>query len=489
MRFMTRSLLAVFLTALTFGLLAYAGHVLVGSFQERAAQAGRVQMARERAFSVQVVSFQPGSVSPVLSAFGEVRARRALELRAPVGGRVLDLAAGFEDGAAVTAGQLLVRIDPADATAARDIALSDMARAQADLRDALRAMDLAAEDLAAAQAQFDLRLRALERRQSLAERGVATEAQIEEAELALAAARQALVARRQAQAQAEARRDQADTALERQRITLAEARRRLADTAVHAGFSGVLGDVAVVEGGLVGANERLARLIDPDALEVAVRISTAQFLRLLDAQGRLVTGPAQVMLEVGGTVIDSPATLTRVGADLADGHSGRLIYATIEAPRGFRHGDFVTLRVQEPPLENVAVLPARAVDALGQVLAVGAGNRLEAHLVEILRRQGDEVIVRAADEALVGRDLVRELGPMLGAGVLVNPQRAEAAEAAGDAPQMVRLDPQRRAALIAQVAGNSAMPEPVRARLIAQLEQDEVPAQMLERLTPAARGG
>ena len=56
---------------------------------------------------------------------------------------------------------------------------------------------------------------------------------------------------------------------------------------------------------------------------------------------------------------------------------------------------------------------------------------------------------------------------------------------------MVTLDPERRARLIAQVEGNTGMPEQVRARLITQLSQDSVPAQTLERLESGAgrRGG
>jgi len=58
-------------------------------------------------------------------------------------------------------------------------------------------------------------------------------------------------------------------------------------------------------------------------------------------------------------------------------------------------------------------------------------------------------------------------------------------------PNMVTLDPERRARLIAQVEGNTRMPEQVRARLITQLSQDSVPAQTLERLESGAarRGG
>ncbi|NYS24913.1 HlyD family efflux transporter periplasmic adaptor subunit [Rhodobacteraceae bacterium 2376] len=491
MRFLTRSLLALFLAGLTLGLLGYAAHVVVTSVQERAQQSARPAMSRERTFTVQVMPYDPGQVIPVLSAFGEVRTRRSLELRAPMAGRVLELAPGFEDGAAVTAGQLLLRIDPSEALSARDLAQSDMSRAEAELRDAVRALDLAAEDVAAAQEQLDLRQRTLDRRRDLAGRGVGTEAQIEEAELALSSARQALVSRRQALAQAEARRDQAETARDRLRITLTDAERRLADTEVHAGFAGVLSGVDVVEGGLVSTNERLATVIDPDDLEVAFRISTAQYLRLLDPDGGLRAAPAQVSLDVSGMEITSPARLSRVGAGLTEGQSGRLLYATLDAPRGFRLGDFVTVRVDEPALENVALLPSAAVTAAGEVLVVGPDDRLEAHPVEVLRRQGDAVILRASAD-LAGREVVREVGPMLGAGILVQPQRYAAASAGQPlAPEarMIRLDPERRAELIAQVESNSRMPEPVRARLIAQLEQDEVPEQMIERIANGPRGG
>ena len=46
-------------------------------------------------------------------------------------------------------------------------------------------------------------------------------------------------------------------------------------------------------------------------------------------------------------------------------------------------------------------------------------------------------------------------------------------------PQMVTLEPERRARLIAFVE-ESRMPPPVKTRIIGQLEQDEVPADVIE---------
>ena len=51
---------------------------------------------------------------------------------------------------------------------------------------------------------------------------------------------------------------------------------------------------------------------------------------------------------------------------------------TLDAPRGFRPGDFVALGVTEPAIDGVARLPASAVDATGTVLVVGEGERLRA---------------------------------------------------------------------------------------------------------------
>jgi len=489
MRFLTRSLVAILLGALALGFLGMAGLTLRNTLAEIAEQEQRPRMAREQVFTARVVPITSGTQAPVLSTFGEVRARRALDLRAPVAGRVLELGEGVETGATVRAGQLLVRLDPADARAARDLALNDIARAEGELADAERALTLTALDRAEAEAQADLRQRAFERRRSLQERGIATDAAIEEAELAWAAARASVIARRQAEAQSQTRFAQAQTALERQRIALGEAERRLQDTEVHAAFDGVLADVAVSVGGVVANNERMARLIDPTALEVALRLSTEQYLRLLDEAGALIPAMGEVALELGGLEITSPVRLVRASPSVAEGQSGRIVYAEIDAPLGFRPGDFVTVRLHEPALDGVALLPATAVDAQGGVLVLGPEDRLEAGQVQRLRQQENMVVVRAPD--LEGREVVATRTPLLGTGIRVRPQRdiTPGASAVPEAPQMVILDPARRAELVAQVSANTRMPEQVRSRILAQLEQESVPAQLLDRLQSGATGG
>ena len=279
-----------------------------------------------------------GTETPVLTAFGEVRSRRTLELRAPAEGTVIELAEGFEDGGAVTAGQTLLRIDPAEAQSSRDTAAADLRDAENELAEATRALDLARDDVSGAQAQAELRQRALTRQQDLLERGVGSASAVETAELAAATAEQAVLSRRQALASAEARVAQAETALDRRRIALAEAERRLTRTTLNAEFDGVLSEVDVVAGRLVNRNEQVARLIDPDALEVAFRISTAQYVRLIGEDDTLPTAPVRVILDVFGLDMAAEGVLTRESGAVEAGQSGRLLFARIDEPRGLARG-------------------------------------------------------------------------------------------------------------------------------------------------------
>jgi multidrug efflux pump subunit AcrA (membrane-fusion protein) len=480
MRFLRRSLTGLFLLAVTAGLLGWAAAILVGAIEERRSRDSAAPPAEERVFTANVIAVEPGRIAPVLTVFGEVRSRRTLELRATSGGPVIELSPAFEEGGRVAAGELLVAIDPADAEAALAVARTDLAEARATLAEAERARALAADELAAAEAQQALRDRALDRARDLGQRGVGTEASIEAAELASSQAVQATLSRRAALAQAEARLDQAAIAVDRRSIGLAEAERALANTRIVADFAGTLADVSLVEGRLVSPNERLAELIDPDALEVSFRLSTTQYAQLLDETGRLVPATVEAVLDVFGADLASPGTITRESAAVGAGQTGRVVFASLARPAGFRPGDFVTVRITEPALEGVALLPAAALDGSGTVLALGPDDRLETLPVTLLRRQGDAVIVAA--EGLAGREVVAERSPFLGAGIRVRPLRPGETAALQTGPDLVELTAERRAALIAFVESNTQMPAEAKARVLSQLAEDRVPAQVVARI-------
>jgi RND family efflux transporter MFP subunit len=480
MRFLRQSLIGLVLTALTLVLLVYAANLVRGAVQDRLSRETKAPPARERTFAVTLVKAEAGDVVPELDTFGQVQSRRTLELRAAVAGRVTEMADSFEDGGSVAAGDVLVQLDPADAQSTLDRVQADIADANADLRDAQRALELGRDDQAAAQEQADLREKALQRQVDLESRGVGTAAAVETAELAASAARQAVLTRRQAVTSAEARIDQANTTLARTEIALAEAQRRLADTTLRAPFDGTLSLTNVALGRLVSANEKLADLIDPDALEVSFRVSTAQYVRLLDDAGELLHAPVRATLDVAGIDLQATGVISRASVEAGEAQTGRLVFARLDNARGFKPGDFVTVAVEEPELQNVIRLPSSALGADNTVLVLGEGNRLDTVSVTLLRRQGDTVLVRG--NGLEGREVVEARSPLLGAGIAVTPLRIGREQAAPAVPEMLELSEERRARLVAFVEANDRMPQDAKARVLAQLAEPQVPAQMVERI-------
>ena len=480
MRFLRQSMIGMFLASATLGLLIYAVAIVNSAVQDSLADERPAPPPRERVFAVNLVTAEVTTEIPILETFGEIEARRTLELRAAVAGRIVGLSPEFEDGASVKAGDLLVSIDPSDLEAQVARLSADLADAEAEERDAERGLDLALLDLAAAEQQASLRQQAFERQLGLADRGVGSAASVETAELAAAAAEAVVITRRQATTQAEARIDLAATRLARAGIALAEAKRDLDDTTIVAPFDGTLSDTSVVEGGLTAVNERLAELIDPSDLEVAFRVSTAQYARLLDTRGDLINAPVTVSLDAVGSDLDVDGVIARVNAGAGEGQTGRLVFAHLQSARGFRPGDFVTVRVQEPAVRNVVRLPASAYHNDGYVLALSGEDRLERVAVDLVRRQGNEVLLRGVD--LTGREIVSELSPLLGEGVAVRPFRMPQDSAAATVPSYLELTDERRARLVAFVQKDTQMPQETKDRMLAQLAEKAVPRQVVYRL-------
>lgn len=479
MQFLRRSLIGVFLLAMTLALFAWAGNTVRMAVQERMNAEPRSFPQRERILSVNVVTVTPGTIEPSLIVFGELDSKNTFDLRALTGGTVLEIADGFIDGGLVQEGEVLVRIDPRDAQSARDRLAADLRDAEAEVRDAERALVLERDELIAAQEQAALRQQALTRQNDLTARGVGTAAAAETAELALSSANQAILARRQSEAQAQARLDQAATRLDRAQLNLADADRAVADTEIRAPFSGTLADVSIAQGVRVTAGERLGQLVERDNLEVSFRLSTAQYARLVGEDGTLSQAPVIVTLEAQGLTLEATGRITRESAAVGEGQTGRLLFATLDPASGLRPGDFVTVSVTEPALNRVAVVPSTAVGPNETVLLLGDENRLSEVSVEVLRRQGDEVIIRGRE--VYGQQIVAERSPLLGAGIAVQPIDPNAEALVPEAPEMVTLEDDHRARLIAFVE-ESRMPAPVKTRILGQLEQDEVPADVIARL-------
>tara|TARA_B100000683_G_scaffold42884_1_gene38450 strand:+ start:628 stop:1980 length:1353 start_codon:yes stop_codon:yes gene_type:complete len=442
-------------------------------------QEPRAQKARERTFAVKVVPAEVTSINPTLNAFGEIQSRKTLDLRMAASGQIQELSINFVEGGSVKSGELLVRLDDSDHQTAVDLAENNLIDAKNEVMEAARNLSFSKEELAAAEEQEKLRLRALTRQKDLVERGVGTAAALENAELSASGATQAVLSRKAAVDQAKNRGAQADTRLVRAELALKDAKRKLEDTKLYAEFSGLLSGVSLVKGGIVSANERLGQLIDPEVLEVSFKISTQQYTRLLNDNGELLKAPVYVALTNTDQGLNAEGVIIRDSASVAKGQTGRQVYAKLTKSVGFKPGDFVAVKVQEPTLNWVVKLPSTALDASNNVLLLGEGERLEEAQVKLMRRQGNEVIVRSRD--LSGKEIVAQRTPVLGAGIKVKAIRSGEENEVAEV-EMLELTEERRAKLISAIETNGYIPKTVKERIIGQLTQPKVPADVVARI-------
>ena len=423
--------------------------------------------AAERSFVVRTGVLAPETAQPVLSAFGEIQAARTLELRAAMAGEIVEIGPDFRDGAWVEPGDALFRIDPADSETARLDAMASRLEAEAELAEATEAASLAEAEYQAAAGQRKLREAALERQQGLSQRGFATAADLEAAELALAEAERAVITRAQARATAVRRVAQGELQVKRAELTVEAAGREVSDSLVTAQFAGVLDGIDAPLGRLVSLNESLGTLIDSAALEASFRLSNRDFARVLDQDGRLAPLPVRISLELGARRLTVQGRLDRLGARVDMASGGRRVIARLDPPEDaaaglLRPGDFVEIQIEEPPLEQVAVTPASALDPEGRLLVLGPEGRLETAVVTVLRRFDGKVALAGAP---MGERYVLAPGPQLGPGVKVRTEddpseRSSETGAVGPQAAQGRADGQadRRAHRVAARKAADAQP-------------------------------
>ena len=429
MRFIARTIWGGLIVAacafvLWFGVSSYSEAKQSGS-QERPKRA-----TPERIYTVRDVTLAPITATPTMIAYGEIEAWRVLELRAAAAGRIIDIAPDLREGVRTQAGETLIRIDPADVRAREADTLTVLADARSQQTEADQSLALARADLEAALGQLRLRRSALARQQDLAARGIAAATTVEAAQLSASTAEQAVVSRRSAYVAAKQRVTQAATTIQRAQIGVQSAQRDSADTAVTAPFAGLLTEVSASLGALVSPNEQLARLIDIRSMEAVFRVSDAQYARLLDARGNLAPLTATVSLKLGERIVEARATLDRPAATVG-AEGGRRVFARIETTEDppMRPGDFVTVTITEPALENVAEIPARAATEGGEIFLIGDDGRLAEHTATILRRLPETLIVK---DVPFGSKIVAERRPQLGAGIKVQSPEEAALKAIED---------------------------------------------------------
>ncbi len=314
----------------------------------------------ERVWPVDVVEVRAADEQPKLDLFGQVIAGRRSELRALVPGPIIEVGKNFREGAAVTAGELLVQIDPFEYR-------NDVAEQKALLTEA--------------RADLEIRRRDLDRIRDLYEENNVSEQSLDDATLAV---------------------EQSKAAVEQRRIGLARAERALRDARLTAPYAGVLNGVSAELGKQLSLNDQVAEIIDTGRLEVQFTLSKAQLGRLLEANDEVAGRSVEISWEVGDETLTYNAKVERIGAEIDSTTGGVSLYAVIDPEEGtlLRPGAFVWARVSDKKYEKVFRVPESALYGANQVYVV-EDSRLQLRLIEIEGYAGDDILFVSAGEPAI----------------------------------------------------------------------------------------
>ncbi|MEM1445401.1 MAG: HlyD family efflux transporter periplasmic adaptor subunit [Planctomycetota bacterium] len=318
--------------------------------------ADEAQRARTR-----VLTYVPVAV-PVQRPFrgyGTARALDATNVPARVTATVASVPTNILDGARVEAGDVLVQLDPTDFTAEAerlDAALAelDATLAQIDTQEArlTERLALEEEDLAIAAAE-------LARVQRLADRNVATDQDLDRARSAELATRRAVTLTRETLDALPPRRAgiaAQRAGLEAQRTL---ARENLQRTTIVAPITGVLQSVEVEPGESVAPGQQVARIVDPDVIEVPIALPAA-------SQSAVRVGDVVKLRPTNDPARAFEATVARVSPEVDPQSRSLTVFALrdqADADANFRlaPGTFVEADVLTGDETPRLVVPRRAI--------------------------------------------------------------------------------------------------------------------------------
>jgi RND family efflux transporter MFP subunit len=269
--------------AASIAILAAAGWLLFAPTSAVTVSAATAQAAPESA---------AGQRGSILDASGYVVARRQATVSAKVTGRVVDLE--IEEGQRVEQGQVIARLDGANAHAALD-------RAEAGRAEALARLDAALVAFQNAQPTFTRNEQQFAREVISAQDFDSAKASYDAARTSVEIAKRAL--------------DVADAELE-------VAKRNLEDTVVRAPFGGIVTVKAAQEGEMVSpvsagggfTRTGIGTIVDMDSLEVEVDVSESFINRVHAGQGVTIKLNAYPDWSISGHVIAIIPTADRAKA-------------------------------------------------------------------------------------------------------------------------------------------------------------------------------
>lgn len=380
---------------------------------------------QEKSYAVETTTVQQGDYAPLISVYGQTQAGREVDLRALVGGEIVEVHPDLKAGGKVERGDTLVVIDRFDYEGAVTEARANLAEAQAALVENEGRVALEKANLVRAGEQLEFAQRDLQRAEELLGRGAATERTVDDRKLIVSQRQQSVERSENTLALEEAKVVQRKATVERLEWRVENAQRQLENTVLTAPFDAIVRSSAAEPGRLISVNDAIVSLYDSSEFEVRLTLSDNQYGRLLEDSGTVVGRPVDVIWNLGDQPVTYPATVTRIGADVASDRGGVDLIARIDASGAavpLRPGAFVEVAVPDRTYANSFRIPETAYYGQGTVYVV-EDNRLQARSVNALAIDDGFILVRG--DLNSGETLLVTRIPEAGEGLLVSDVNAE----------------------------------------------------------------
>ncbi len=352
-------LIRAILTRVLPALLILGFFISVYSWLQATKQVVKPQAPEEQTWIVQSVTVQQVDVQPLEQAFGTVVAAREAHLRFGVAGEVERVSNNLRNGAHVKTGDILASLD----TERLQLAL-DKVEVQ------IKAESTQIKEFTA---QLALRQRMAERAQSLSDKGVGSQAELDGAELAVSQASNQLAL--------------AKSRLAELKVSLRRHRKDLEDAVLKAPFDGSLSSVDLALGNQVSNTYLVATLTDLSSLEVSFVVPADIYANVTNLIGQ------QVKLSwssEGSVVSETTATITRAEVVVDRTEGGGRLYAELpdDAARSVPPGAFVEVFYSGRELTSVIELPEEALVGQDQVFVIEQGRAMQRQVVLLHRSPG-----------------------------------------------------------------------------------------------------
>ncbi|RBW51896.1 efflux RND transporter periplasmic adaptor subunit [Marinobacter sp. F3R11] len=357
--------------------------------------------ATERSWRVEVQVVEPEVHTPLLPLYGEVVAPEKMSVVATLAGRIAERPVA--EGQRVSAGDLIVALDPLDVEPALAQAKAQVADLEAQIRaEQVRyGNDQAA--LRSEQAILANARRQLERTQSLAGRNLASRESLESATDAVARAELTVSIRQRAIDEHPSRLQSLEARLAQAEATFATMQRDAERSRVTAPFDGVVTEVQVAVGDQVTPNQKLLSVYAIERLELRARVPNRYRAELL---GALAEGDD---LYAYGNQPEFRFRLKGF-AGTSDPAGDEAILELTGAAASIRPGALLPVNLERPERSETVAVPFSALYGANSVYLVTDDNRMQRVSVErvgeVLSGDGERRLLIAGEALKPGARMV-----------------------------------------------------------------------------------